>query len=109
LAGYDSRVRGVFHPCLPYFRFHFLILESIRPRNNGKLYGRPFVDFGRKKRSNNQEMGESTFIESQKEVQNLTIGDLTFDNFLKKTFVGLLLTIMIAVIMKKKPPVEDKI
>jgi len=55
-----------------------------------------------------KEMGESTFIESQEEVRNLTIGDLTFDNFLKKTFVGLLLTIMIAVIMKKKPPVESK-
>ncbi|MEQ6122030.1 DUF4199 domain-containing protein [Reichenbachiella sp. MALMAid0571] len=55
-----------------------------------------------------KEMGEATFIESQKEVQNITIGDLIFDNFLKKTFVGLLLTIMIAVIMKKKPPVESK-
>lgn len=55
-----------------------------------------------------KEMGETTYLESQAEIQSITPADIVLDNFLKKTFVGLLLTIMIAVIMRKKPTQENQ-
>ena len=50
-----------------------------------------------------EEMGEETFLNSEKDILSVSIFDVTLDNFLKKTFIGLLLTIMIAVIMRRKP------
>lgn len=55
-----------------------------------------------------EEMGEPTYAESETEIKSITPIDIVFDNFLKKTFVGLLLTIMIAVIMRKKPVDENQ-
>jgi len=48
-------------------------------------------------------MGEDTFLTSQQGVRATNIFDLALDSFLKKTAVGLLLTIMISVIMRRKP------
>ncbi len=53
-----------------------------------------------------EEMGEATYLQSQQDIENLSAGDIIFDNFLKKMFTGLLLTIMIAVIMRKKPTTD---
>jgi hypothetical protein len=53
-----------------------------------------------------EEMGEETYLKSKKDITNISIFDITLDNFLKKTFIGLLLTIMIAVIMRRKPVEE---
>lgn len=53
-----------------------------------------------------EEMGEETYLTSKEEITGITIFDITLDNFLKKTFIGLLLTIMIAVIMRRKPDIE---
>lgn len=53
-----------------------------------------------------EKMGESVYDKSYTDVKATTIWDLTLDNFLKKMMIGLLLTIMFAVIMRKKAP-ED--
>jgi hypothetical protein len=50
-----------------------------------------------------EEMGEETYLRSKEGITSISIFDITLDNFLKKTFIGLLLTIMIAVIMRRKP------
>lgn len=53
-----------------------------------------------------EEMGEETYLESEKGIKGTSIFVITLDNFLKKTFIGLLLTIAIAVIMRRKPVEE---
>ncbi|MDP4680924.1 MAG: DUF4199 domain-containing protein [Cyclobacteriaceae bacterium] len=50
-----------------------------------------------------KKMGIITYEQSEKEILEITVFDIAFDNFLKKTLIGLLLTIMIAVIMRRKP------
>lgn len=56
-----------------------------------------------------EEMGVSTYEESHKDITGTTIWDLTLDNFIKKTLVGLMLTIMISVLMRRKEKVEPNI
>ncbi|MEQ9300795.1 MAG: DUF4199 domain-containing protein [Cyclobacteriaceae bacterium] len=50
-----------------------------------------------------EQMGEQTFLESKDEIQRITSFDLALDDFLKKSIIGLMLTIMISVILRKKP------
>lgn len=50
-----------------------------------------------------EQMGEQTFLDSKAELQDITAFDLALDDFLKKSIIGLMLTIMISVILRKKP------
>ncbi len=50
-----------------------------------------------------EQMGEQAYLESKEEIQTITSLDLALDDFLKKSIIGLMLTIMISVILRKKP------
>lgn len=54
-----------------------------------------------------EKMGEASYQESFVEIQQISLTDVILDNFLKKTMVGMLLTIMISIIMKRKPKTES--
>lgn len=49
------------------------------------------------------QMGEETFIRSQEELNSISAWDLALDDFLKKSIIGLMLTIMISIILRKRP------
>jgi hypothetical protein len=49
------------------------------------------------------QMGEQTFLDSKAELRFITSFDLALDDFLKKSIIGLMLTIMISIILRKKP------
>ncbi len=49
------------------------------------------------------QMGEQTYLESRAELQRITAFDLAIDDFLKKSIIGLMLTIMISIILRKRP------
>lgn len=54
-----------------------------------------------------EKMGENSYQESLLEIKNITLSDVILDNFLKKTMIGMLLTIMISIITKRKPKPES--
>ena len=55
-----------------------------------------------------EKMGEASYQESFLEIQQISLSDIILDNFLKKSMIGMLLTIMISIIVKRKPKVEVK-
>ena len=50
-----------------------------------------------------ERMGEEAYLEALSKTESTTKLDLVFDYLLKKLIVGLMLTIMISVIMRRKP------
>jgi hypothetical protein len=50
-----------------------------------------------------EQMGEQAFLDSKEELKRITPFDLALDDILKKSIIGLMLTIMISVILRKKP------
>ena len=50
-----------------------------------------------------EQMGEQTYLDAKSEIYRITTLDLAIDDFLKKSIIGLMLTIMISVILRKRP------